>query len=929
VIYYLDLRKQQISFQKKYVSEQGSTCVTKFENTGLELENDINYLLFSNDLTTLTEPENKPEALLQKLENLYSKYPRLISNIEMFDMNKNVFSLYRDKKGSFIIDRYATHTQRQIHKMEALEFKNNNYNYIFPVFKDKELYANLILTIDYNLYLENSFHNYLIKDLLWQWAIEKSGTIIFNNQSAVPETKDIEEINRSINKDLQGYLIHSININNRQQTVLSAYLPAKFLKNELGIVFTLNLDDILTSIRNKAIITVIISVIMICFVFLLLRQVLTKISKKDKERIKSEKHLAQILDAIPIGVLILTPDKVIRHINKTGSEMLYGKEEKELIGRSIADMILPKYFSEKNHGDTAYDTNHFYYFEKEGNEVVIYKKDIPFSLDGEELIIEAFIDISPIEKARKLEAAANLAKSDFLAKMSHEIRTPLNGIVGMADALIQQKLTGEQHEFAEIIKKSSDLLLTIINDVLDYSKIEAGKMVLEEIPFKISDEIGFVRELFKPLAEEKKLKIVTQVASNVPNHIIGDPFRLRQVMSNLLSNAVKFTHEGEVMLNVELAEEYNGNLTLLFSVEDTGIGIPKNKLDSIFSSYTQAQGYTTRKYGGSGLGTTISKQLVELMSGEIWVESPSSISTNPIYPGTKFCFTIEAYSNEKIHKNFDFSGITVYNEINTLVITDSNHDGEPIYSYLSNFGTNYEVYAYHPDTPELLVNKMMIDYQKYHMVVIKDSLSFDGFRIAKLLFEKGITYKHLFVLASSNDNAGNFVKAKRLGMDYYLIKPYESSEVFDIIQDNFVSLKSDLKIAPKLNKIRKDISILVAEDNLINQKVAKTIFKSLGYEISIAKNGIEAVEMALGKNYDIVFMDMMMPEKDGVQATKDLRKKGYPNPIIAMTANATKEGKTHAISFGMDGYITKPTKLETIKKILIKYFSESITETII
>jgi CheY-like chemotaxis protein len=212
------------------------------------------------------------------------------------------------------------------------------------------------------------------------------------------------------------------------------------------------------------------------------------------------------------------------------------------------------------------------------------------------------------------------------------------------------------------------------------------------------------------------------------------------------------------------------------------------------------------------------------------------------------------------------------------------------------------------------------------MIFIKDSLSIDGFKIAKQLFEKGITYKHLFVLVSSNDNSGNFIRAKRLGMDYYLIKPYESSEVFDIIQDNFANLKSDHQVGPKLNKIRKDISILVAEDNLINQKVAKTIFKNLGYEISIAKNGVEAVDMAFERKFDIVFMDMMMPEKDGVQATKDLRKKGYNNPIIAMTANATKEGKNQAISFGMDGYITKPTKMESIKKVLIKYFSETINE---
>jgi CheY-like chemotaxis protein len=191
------------------------------------------------------------------------------------------------------------------------------------------------------------------------------------------------------------------------------------------------------------------------------------------------------------------------------------------------------------------------------------------------------------------------------------------------------------------------------------------------------------------------------------------------------------------------------------------------------------------------------------------------------------------------------------------------------------------------------------------------------------LHDKGITDKYLFILISSNDINGNYIRAKRLGIDYYLIKPYESSEVFDLIQENFKAIRPDAHVPVKINKTRKDIHILVAEDNMINQKVARTIFKNLGYEIELAANGIEAVDFTLKHNYDIIFMDMMMPEKDGVQATQELRKLGYKGPIIAMTANASKEGKNKAISFGMDGYITKPTKMESIKKVLIKYFSES------
>jgi CheY-like chemotaxis protein len=304
------------------------------------------------------------------------------------------------------------------------------------------------------------------------------------------------------------------------------------------------------------------------------------------------------------------------------------------------------------------------------------------------------------------------------------------------------------------------------------------------------------------------------------------------------------------------------------------------------------------------------------------VESRSTISTDSAYPGSKFCFTIEAYSNEKLSKNYDFLNIQEYSQINALIVSHIPNDSEPIYTYFDNFGITYEKYII--ELPELLMNKLLIEYDKFNIVVLNDSIDYDGFRLTKLLHEKGITYKHLFLLISSNDVNGNYIRSKRLGIDFYLIKPYESSEVFDLIQESFTSIGPEAKLPARLNKIRKNINILVAEDNMINQKVAKTMFKNLGYEIELAVNGTEAVELTLKNNYDIIFMDMMMPEKDGVQATKDLRKKGYAGPIIAMTANASKEGKNKAISFGMDGYVTKPTKMEEIKKILIKYFSQPV-----
>lgn len=919
--FFYTIFQKEISTQKRILSQEGSKCVSQLEKTSFEFENQINYILYTDSILDVFHTTREVNPVIHKLELFYASFPELISSITIYDAEKNVFSLLRDKKTNYITDFYTSHAQRKLFSKVKINFENEQYLYNQPVFENNEIIANIAIGLNYANFVDSYFKSYPSSSVFWQWAMLDSGSLIVNTLNDTIKVSDIQKIKLQAKDSVVSFVNHTIKTNKRKIDCISAVFPAHLAKTNFVIVFSADKSAIRNPLILRAILLLILLLIVSAALQYLLHKILSERDLRDKKAVEAETNLMKIFDSIPIGVMILTQDKTIRHINRTASDMLYGKDETNIIGRNVADMITPKYFSEKSKTDAAYDTGHFYVYEKDGSEITIYKNDIPFSLNLEELIIEAFIDISPIEKSRKLEAAANLAKSDFLAKMSHEIRTPMNGIVGMADALIQQNLTAEQREYAEIVKKSSDLLMTIINDILDFSKVEAGKMMLEEIPFRISDEIKLITELFKPLADNKEIKIISQIASNVPDHIIGDPFRLRQVISNLLSNGIKFTHEGEIVVSVELMEEYSNHLTLLFAVEDTGIGIPKEKLETIFASYTQAEGSITRKYGGSGLGTTISKQLVELMGGEIWVESPSAISTDAAFPGSKFSFTIEAYSNEKINKSYDFSHITEYTHINALIVSSTENDSEPIYLYFENFGINYEKYII--QSTELLVNKLLIEYEKFNMVIIYDSMDFDGFRLAKILHEKGITNKHLFMLISSNDVSGNFIRSKRLGIDFYMIKPYESSEIFDIIQDSFTNISPDAKLPTKIHKIRQDINILVAEDNMINQKVAKTIFKNLGYEISLAVNGCEAVDFTMKNNYDIIFMDMMMPEKDGIQATKDLRKNGYKSPIIAMTANASKEGKNKAIAFGMDGYITKPTKMEEIKKVLIKYFSEA------
>jgi signal transduction histidine kinase/CheY-like chemotaxis protein len=554
---------------------------------------------------------------------------------------------------------------------------------------------------------------------------------------------------------------------------------------------------------------------------------------------------------------------------------------------------------------------------------VIFRIEDTARIGGEELKLIALIDVSVIERSRKQEAAANRAKSDFIASLSHEIRTPMNGILGLIASLLEEDLSEEAMLKAKTIKKSSDLLLTIINDILDLSKIEAGKVMLEEIPFRLEEEIDYIIELFRPLAEEKQLKIERSVSDSVPNKFIVDPFRLRQVISNLLSNAIKFTERGRILIVTELLENYNNRIQLLFSIEDTGIGIPKDKLQNVFASYSQSRSSESRKYGGSGLGTTISKQLVELMNGEIWVESPSRISTSTDFPGAKFSFTVEVYSNEKLKKRYNYNNIYQLNQITVLVLTkESSPEKSSFNKLMHQFGLNIVTKIYQQSTVDTVLHHLNAKKELYQMVVISDRNNLEGFAMASKLKEEGLIDLFPTILICNNDQPGNYKTSRKIGVDYYLIDPVESKELFEILQEVFPSLQDHKRVIPGLNTLPPDLSVLVVEDNPINQKVGQSIFKNIGYEIDLAINGKEALEKISVKEYDIVFMDLFMPVMDGFEAAKRIREMGLKVPIVAISADSDDERKAESVIAGMDEFITKPVKVESVKQLLIKLFSQ-------
>lgn len=927
LIFYLSTYYKHTEYQEEIVMRHIEEITAKIEKTSFNFENEINYILFSTDILTIFD-DKKNADLLTRLKIFYSKYPTLISGFYIYDDNQNVFSLYKDKNDNFLIDKYSSHKQNELFKKEKVNIDKEIASYVLPIFNEKDLVGNLIVAIDLKNYFKRLLEQANPYEKVFQLIIDEKSRLYFSScVNCDIDSAFIRQLTKQSIFSKEGAENNDIVVNGKKSNFATLYYPFYFLKFKYTLVYNIALKDLNIYYFRNGIASILITVSLLVILSLYYIKLFKDKNKEEKKLRESEEAFKQIIELMPIGILILDKDNKVKTINRAASKILHISEDEDLIGVDISNKFLlgQSLFANESMSE-VFESDHFFHYEKDGNEVVIYKKDIPLKLKGEEVTVQSFIDVTPIEKSRMREVAANNAKSQFLAKMSHEIRTPMNGIIGMADALGQQKLTAEQLEQVNIIRKSADLLLNLLNDILDLSKIEAGKMVIEEIPFKLNSELNITLDLFKISAEEKQIKLTTKVNNDVPNNLIGDPFRLRQIFINLIGNAVKFTHEGEIRISVEKLEEYDRNLTLKFIIEDTGIGIPKEKISSIFQTFTQADSSTTRKYGGTGLGTAIAKQLVELMNGEIWAESPSLISSKPEYPGSRFIFTIELYSNEKLMNDIDLSGIHSFEQIKAIIVGDNKEEEKAIEETLSNFNIKAEQHIFHKNTVDMLkLNSQSSFEDRYKLVIIRDSGSFDGFKLVARLNDLKIMDKFIFLMVSTNDRVGNYVKSKRRGVNHYITYPYETSEIYNFICDTFTSLNlHDEKLKFKTQELRKDIKILIAEDNAINQKVARTLFKNLGYQVEFANTGLEVLNMLQKASYDIIFMDIMMPEMDGIQATYLLRSKGYTLPVIAMTANVAKDEKAAAMASGMNDYVTKPVKVDVVKKILFKLFSEEI-----
>jgi two-component system, sensor histidine kinase and response regulator len=647
----------------------------------------------------------------------------------------------------------------------------------------------------------------------------------------------------------------------------------------------------------------------------------------EEELLREKQFLETLNQTSPAAIVVLDNNENIVSCNPA-FEQLYGYSSAEILGKNLDALITTPETIE----DAAAYTRQALTGQvhgigrrrrKDGQLVTVELHAVPVVVNGEKIgALAIYHNITELDRTRREAEEANRAKSEFLANMSHEIRTPMNGVIGMLELALDTPLTSEQRDYLQTSLQSAEALLTLLNDILDFSKIEAGKLELDSINFNLRNTIEDVAYTLAKRAQEKGLEIACLIHPDLTADLRGDPGRLRQILVNLVGNAIKFTHHGEIIIEAEPVQETETHVLVRVAVQDTGIGIPYERQAAIFDRFTQADGSTTRKYGGTGLGLTICKQIVEAMGGKIGLESTPGI-------GSSFWFEIN-FSKQATKKRGTGPltlGPTNLLEARILIVDDNQINRVVLKKNVETLGSRVDAVTSGAKALEVLRNAHRAG-NPYHVVLLDMQMpGMDGEQTARAIKSDPAIKDVKIIILTSMGQRGDAVRLEALGCSAYLLKPVKQQLLFDAIIAVLDSEEQKNKSLVTRHSIaehkKQGLRILLAEDNPINQKLAVVLLQKAGYSVDAVGNGAEAFEKVQENQYSVVLMDVQMPELDGLETTRQIREwersRGQHIPIIAMTAHAMQGDRERCLEAGMDDYVSKPLEPKVLFSALDRW----------